>query len=275
MARRADTPEALDQTWLQTHCDQAWSLWQSLQTQLDETHPGVQLHWLTPGPDSHCEDLILALTCRNDPLLGDKPFWIDFTAGQKAHRQRFGGGKGQPLARAILGKHPSHLPRVLDATAGLANDGYVIAQLGCEVTLMERLPVMAALIDNGLQRVRRLEDVAPDSAEVCQRIRVIEADAAAWMHAHPAAFDVVYLDPMYPHTNKRAAAKKGMQILQRLAGPDQDSDQLLSAALQTATHRVVVKRPKGAPPLAGPAPHAAIKSPNTRYDLYSIQAMTP
>ena len=246
---------------------------QSLQTQLGATHPGVQLHWLTPEPNSDCENLILALTCPNDPHLSDKPFWIDFTTGQKAHRQRFGGGKGQPLARAILGKHPTRLPRVLDATAGLANDGYVIAQLGCDVTLIERLPVMAALIDNGLQRARRLEAVAPDPAEICQRMNVIEADAVAWMQTHPATFDVVYLDPMYPHTNKRAAAKKGMQILQRLAGPDHDSGQLLNAALQTATHRVVVKRPKGAPPLAGPAPHAAIKSPNTRYDLYSIQAL--
>ena len=42
------------------------------------------------------------------------------------------------------------------------------------------------------------------------------------------------------------------------------------AALAAAVRRVVVKRPKGAPVLAGRAPAHCIESPNTRYDVYVL-----
>ncbi|WP_019895568.1 class I SAM-dependent methyltransferase [Hydrogenovibrio halophilus] len=276
MKRRAKkSPAPVDQAWLKTHCYQAWCFSQSLMDTLPEPaqQQGFQIDWLSDTDTPGCDDLTLAVTPPEPP--GTPPFQINFLAGQKAHRQQFGGGKNQPLARAILGKQPEALPRVLDATAGLANDAYVIAQLGCDVTLLERLPVMAALIEDGLKRAENDENVA----ETTQRMHVIHADASQWMNERvnnqrtEQAFEVVYLDPMYPHTNKTAAAKKGMQLLQHLAGADTDSDALLAAALNTAIQRVVVKRPKGAPSLAGPAPHAAIKSPNTRYDIYSIRAL--
>jgi 16S rRNA (guanine1516-N2)-methyltransferase len=269
--RAKKSPVPVDQNWLKTHCYQAWCFSQSLMDALPESaqQQGFQIDWLGEADVPDCDHLTLAVTPPKPP--GTTPFWIDFLAGQKAHRQQFGGGKNQPLARAILGKQPETLPRVLDATAGLANDAYVIAQLGCEVTMLERLPVMAALIEDGLKRAKNDENVA----ETAQRMQVIHADASQWMNESSQAFEVVYLDPMYPHTNKTAAAKKGMQLLQHLAGADTDSDTLLAAALNTATHRVVVKRPKGAPPLEGPRPHAAIKSPNTRYDIYSIKALRP
>ena len=34
------------------------------------------------------------------PSLGN-PIWIDFAQGKNAHRRRFGGGRGQALAKAI------------------------------------------------------------------------------------------------------------------------------------------------------------------------------
>lgn len=275
--RNDKKPQPLEHAWIATHCHQAWCFGQWLKASLPAplTQQGLAIDWLSQTETPDCDHLILALS-RPDT----QPFWIDFLTGQKAHRQQFGGGKNQPLARAILGKQPEALPRVLDATAGLANDAYVIAQLGCDVTLLERLPVMAALIEDGLKRAKNDEKVT----ETTQRMHVIHADAVQWMHERlnnqrteqpSQAFEVVYLDPMYPHTNKTAAAKKGMQLLQHLAGADTDSDALLAAALKTAIQRVVVKRPKGAPSLAGPAPHAAIKSPNTRYDIYSIKALHP
>ncbi|HCJ4582886.1 TPA: class I SAM-dependent methyltransferase, partial [Pseudomonas aeruginosa] len=64
------------------------------------------------------------------------PVRVDFVEGASAHRRKFGGGSGQMIAKAV-GVQPGIRPRVLDATAGLGRDGFVLASLGCEVTLVE------------------------------------------------------------------------------------------------------------------------------------------
>jgi 16S rRNA (guanine1516-N2)-methyltransferase len=79
---------------------------------------------------------------------------------------------------------------------------------------------------------------------------------------------------MFPHKKKSALVKKEMQAFQRLLGPDQDSEALLSNALNYATSRVVVKRPVSAPELANSQdrkPTMAIRSKKHRFDVYIIQ----
>lgn len=193
------------------------------------------------------------------------PVYVDFVEGALAHRRRFGGGRGQPLARAA-GIRPGFLPTVFDATAGLGRDAFVLASLGCRVTLCERSPVLAALVSDALERAR----VHPDVADIAARMTLDWADARDRLAALPAPRwpDVVYLDPMYPHDRSTALVKKDMRAVQRLVGPDVDSAALLQVALAYARRRVVVKRPGTAPPLQGPAPSTCIRSPKTRYDVY-------
>jgi len=195
---------------------------------------------------------------------------VDFAAGRAAHRRQFGGGRGQPLARA-LGLKGGRSPGVVDATAGLGRDAFVLASLGCHVRLIERQPLLAELLDDGLRRAAA--DAA--SAGIAARMALIRADAADWLGGLDAAAapDCVYLDPMYPKRDKSAAVKKEMRLLQRLVGADADAAGLLAAALDCGAARVVVKRPKGAPPLDGPPPSAAITGPNTRYDLYALRGL--
>ena len=85
---------------------------------------------------------------------------------------------------------------------------------------------------------------------------------------HPKRPDTVYLDPMYPNNRKHSAAKKEMQLLQRLQLDESDESMLLSSAIATANYRVAVKRPLNGATLDGPTPAGAIKSTNTRYDIY-------
>jgi 16S rRNA (guanine1516-N2)-methyltransferase len=82
--------------------------------------------------------------------------------------------------------------------------------------------------------------------------------------------DVIYLDPMYPHRDKSALAKKEMRYARALVGDDADARELLAVALTAARRRVAVKRPRGAPVLPGPKPVAEIASANTRYDIYTL-----
>lgn len=189
----------------------------------------------------------------------------DFVNGAMAHRRQFGGGAGQMVARAV-GIRGSIRPTVLDATAGLGRDGFVIASLGCDVTLLERQPVIAALLEDGLQRARA---AGGEVGEIAARMQLIQCDAIAamgdWQGDAP---QVVHLDPMFPHRDKSALVKKEMRLFRPLAGDDDDAPELLAAALQLASHRVVVKRPRKAPAIAGQRPSAEMAGQSSRYDIY-------
>lgn len=193
------------------------------------------------------------------------PLWVDFNAGGNAHRRRFGGGRGQALARAC-GLKPGFDPIIVDATAGLGRDGFVLASLGCHVTLIERDAIVACLLRDGLERGRD----APDCAAIVERMCLIEADAGDWLAARrdDERPDTVYLDPMFPHRDKSAAVKKEMGLFQELLGPPDEEAALLANARSAATRRVAVKRPAKAPALDGIAPHSSIPGKTTRFDLY-------
>lgn len=193
------------------------------------------------------------------------PVFVDFTSGALAHRRRFGGGRGQPLARAV-GIKPGCTPTVLDATAGLGRDAFVLASIGCEVTLCERAPALAALLIDAIERAR----TDPEVAAIAARMHACWIDAREWLVAlpEPRRPDVIYLDPMYPPSRSSALVRKEMRAVQRLVGPDLDSASLLTLALSHAGRRVVVKRPGAAPALQGPAPSTCIRSKKTRYDVY-------
>ncbi len=189
---------------------------------------------------------------------------IDFVGGASKHRRQFGGGRNQPLARAI--GISGDAPSVIDATAGTGSDGWVLASLGCTMIWIERdtevhrqlAIALSAALDN------------PDTQEIAARVKLVHADASDYigaLHADDCP-EVIYMDPMYPHKSKSAASRGPMQALQKLLGPDTDSERLLKAALSQAKKRVAVKRPKSASPVADLKPSGSVLSPNTRYDIY-------
>lgn len=186
---------------------------------------------------------------------------IDFTSGRNLHRLKFGGGHGQPLARAVK---TSTRPLICDATAGFGKDAFVFASLGCEVVLLEQSVVVHSLLQDALQRAHKHTVINP----VVQRMQLHLADSnqlpAAWPRTNLP--QIIYLDPMYPEGKR--AAKKDIQTLRELLETQQDETTLLNAARATAK-RVVVKRPRKAPPLADVTPSGCITSPNTRYDIYN------
>jgi 16S rRNA (guanine1516-N2)-methyltransferase len=192
--------------------------------------------------------------------------YVDFVGGALGHRLRFGGGRGQPLARAV-GIKPGFDPVVWDATAGLGRDAFVLASIGCQVTLCERSPVLAALLDDGLRRAALNADIG---GWLQSRMALRFGDSAHALAAlsEAQAPDTVYLDPMYPAGKPSVLVKKEIRAVQQLVGKDQDSQLLLDAALAVARRRVVVKRPHRAGPLHDRKPDTSIESKKTRYDIY-------
>jgi len=197
---------------------------------------------------------------------------VDFIGGSLAHRRKYGGGRGQAIARAIGLKPGTAPPRVLDATAGLGKDAFVLACLGCPVTLLERSPVVALLVADAIDRAREEDDF---SRILATGFRLLNGNAVDYLRTLGDAQrpEVIYLDPMYPERKKSAQVKKNMQLLQKLLGQDDDTEQLLSAALACATKRVVVKRPKGADSIGEVKPTTCIESKKTRYDVYVTRIM--
>lgn len=190
---------------------------------------------------------------------------VDFASEALSYRRQHGGGKQEFVAKAVGTKGKQGL-NVIDATGGLGRDAFILASLGCSVTLIERSPVVAALLENGIER-------ASINAELMgwlpNRMQLIYGDSKAilsdWQQDKP---DVVYLDPMFPHRKKSALVKKEMRLFQVMLGDDADANELLAPALRIARNRVVVKRPASAESLKGKKPSSTVNSKKHRFDIY-------
>ncbi|MDF2154038.1 class I SAM-dependent methyltransferase [Vibrio sp. CAU 1672] len=247
-----------------------------LQPRLDELAARWQL--------SHCEKSEFALVLTRERLelrKVDEPklgaIYVDLVGGAVGHRRKFGGGKGQAIAKAA-GLNKGVTPTVLDGTAGLGRDAFVLASLGCKVQMVERNPVVAALLDDGLVRARQDPEIGSWVAERMSLLHASSHDALQQLAQDPEFVqpDVVYLDPMYPHPEnkkKSALVKKEMRVFQSLVGADLDADGLLAPALALATKRVVVKRPDYAEWLNQQKPSMAIETKKNRFDVYVKASM--
>jgi len=224
--------------------------------------------FLSPKSDSFQLRLLpeyLALEQLDDPKQG--LVFVDFASGAVAHRRKFGGGKGQSIAKAVGLKSGVKL-HVIDATAGLGRDAFVLASLGCHVDMVERSPIAAALLEDGLDRALLDAEIG---GWVQERLQLTHASGYDYLQQHKA--DVVYLDPMFPHKKKSALVKKEMRVFQGVVGADSDADDLLDVALAAAKYRVVVKRPDYAPFLNDKKPSMSIKTKKNRFDVYVKQAI--
>ena len=230
---------------------------------------------------SHDPDSVFALVLTaerlelrklDEPKLG--AVYVDLAGGAVAHRRKFGGGRGQAIAKAV-GLKGGVTPTVVDGTAGLGRDAFVLASLGCKVQMVERHPVVAALLDDGLARAKADSEIGGWISERLTLLHASSHNALEQLAADPnfVAPDVVYLDPMYPHKKKSALVKKEMRVFQTLVGADLDADGLLAPALALATKRVVVKRPDYAEFLAEQKPAMAIETKKNRFDVYVKAAM--
>lgn len=193
---------------------------------------------------------------------------IDFASASNNHRRLYGGGRGQPIARAI-GLKTYGLPlTVLDCTAGLGQDSFVLASLGCDVTLLERSPSIAAMLRTALEQAATVTDLH----DIIQRIKLHEINSLVYLNElikTPEFYpDVVYLDPMFPERTKTALVKKELRYLKEVVGDDPDADLLLPAALKVARRRIVVKRPRIAPYLNSMSPHSSQIGKANRFDIY-------
>jgi len=147
--------------------------------------------------------------------------------------------------------------RVIDATAGWGRDAAVLASSGADVLMLEREPVLAALLQDGLARLNQ-----PLNLELCAK------DARDYLASlMPESYpDIIYLDPMHPAREKSAKVKKDLYALQTLLGADGDALSLLEIARARTRGRVVVKWPARLPALL--RSDYAVEGKTVRFDVY-------
>ena len=186
---------------------------------------------------------------------------VNFDSAAMQHRRK--GGHNEMLGRAV-GLKADRKPLIWDATGGLGRDAFVLADLGCEVTLCERVPVLAWLLDQAVQAaaVSGVDQVRAAAA----RMSVLAGDSK--MLRAPAGA-VIYLDPMFPERKKAAAVKKEAAMLQHLADQTDDSESLWQWAWDQPVERVVVKRPLRAPILGHIRPAHTLKGKSVRFDVFT------
>lgn len=227
-------------------------------------------HWVNDEADA--ADAVAALELADDAIQlrpFDKavgsPVRVDFLHGKTGFRaQRF---SHEMIVKAVAGRSKEPLT-VVDATAGLGRDGFLLAAAGHQVTLIERHPVIATLLADGLLRAAQDGEMTT----VCQRIQLLTGQAhdilaQMIMSSRP---EVIYLDPMFPERQKSALVKKEMRIFRDVVGDDEDAQDLLEVARQIATKRVVVKRPRKSEWIGSRKPGHQLIGTSSRFDVYPV-----
>lgn len=228
----------------------------------------------SPSPVVAETEFILCYTEKGLELLSydtvrhkiNRLLFVDFIHGKEGYRRINNATTKQPLARSV-GIKPGIRPTVFDATAGLGGDAFVLATLGCQVTLCERNPVMSALLEDGLDRAL----ASNETSNLVQSFLTLIKENSLFSQATPLSeYDTVYLDPMYPHDTKSALNKMNMRVIRSLVGDDNDSWQLMDRAKLMAKKRIVIKRPRLAPPLTDDKISYQVKMKSSRFDVYII-----
>lgn len=192
---------------------------------------------------------------------------VDFIGGAVAHRLRFGGGRGQALPKA-MGLRAGKTPMIVDATAGLGRDAFLLASLGAHVVLIERSEQMHRLLAEGLKRAA-LE--GGEFRDIVARMTLMKGDAKDLLPdlSTQLSAEAILIDPMHPARKNSALVKRELRQIREIVGTDEDAANLMRVALENASNRVVLKWPAKADPIEGiRACSHQIMGKSTRYDVF-------
>ena len=186
-----------------------------------------------------------------------------FIEGPILHRLKYGKGRGQNLAKAV-GMKSNKNRTIIDATAGLGYDAFILASLGANVTLIERSKIMYNLLQEGISEAKSF---GGEISGIINRMNLIFGDSKFIL---PDLFpEVILIDTMYKERKKTALVKNDMRLVRDIVGSDSDYIQLIDVALNQASNRVVIKQPRYADQIDNIKPYShQILGKTIRYDVY-------
>jgi 16S rRNA (guanine1516-N2)-methyltransferase len=186
-----------------------------------------------------------------------------FIEGPILHRLKYGKGRGQNLAKAV-GMKSNKNRTIIDATAGLGYDAFILASLGANVTLIERSKIMHNLLQEGISEAKSF---GGEISGIISRMNLIFGDSKFIL---PDLLpEVILIDTMYKDRKKTALVKNDMRLVRDIVGSDPDYIELIDVALNQASNRVVIKQPRYADQIDNIKPYShQILGKTIRYDVY-------
>ena len=186
-----------------------------------------------------------------------------FIEGPILHRLKYGKGRGQNLAKAVGFKFNKNRT-IIDATAGLGYDAFILASLGANVTLIERSEKIYDLLKAAISEAKLY---GGEISKIVNRMNLLFGDSKDILPKISPA--VVLIDTMYKERKKSALVKNDMRLVREVVGPDSDHVDLINVALKNASKRVVIKQPRYAETFDNIKGYShQILGKTIRYDVY-------
>ena len=186
-----------------------------------------------------------------------------FIEGPILHRLKYGKGRGQNLAKAVGFKFNKNRT-IIDATAGLGYDAFILASLGANVTLIERSEKIYDLLKSAISEAKLY---GGEISKIVNRMNLLFGDSKDILPK--IAPEVILIDTMYKERKKSALVKNDMRLVREVVGSDSDHVELINVALNNASKRVVIKQPRYAETLDNiKVCSHQILGKTIRYDVY-------
>ena len=186
-----------------------------------------------------------------------------FIEGPILHRLKYGKGRGQNLAKAVGFKFNKNRT-IIDATAGLGYDAFILASLGANVTLIERSEKIHSLLRDGISEAKLH---GGEISKIVNRMNLLFGDSKDILPR--IGPEVILIDTMYKERKKTALVKNNMRLVREVVGSDPDYVDLINVALKNASKRVVIKQPRYAETLDNiKGCSHQILGKTIRYDVY-------
>ncbi|MDC0549007.1 class I SAM-dependent methyltransferase [Alphaproteobacteria bacterium] len=186
-----------------------------------------------------------------------------FIEGPILHRLKYGKGRGQNLAKAVGFKFNKNRT-IIDATAGLGYDAFILASLGANVTLIERSEKIYDLLKTAISEAKLY---GGEISKIVNRMNLLFGDSKDILPN--IAPEVILIDTMYKDRKKSALVKNDMRLVREVVGSDLDHVELINVALNNASKRVVIKQPRYAETLDNiKGCSHQILGKTIRYDVY-------
>jgi len=186
-----------------------------------------------------------------------------FIEGAILHRLKYGKGRGHNLAKAV-GMKSNKNRTIVDATAGLGYDSFILASLGANVTLIERSEKIYKLLQEGINEAK---EYGGHITSIVNRMDLIFGDSKNIIPK--LSPEVILVDTMYNERKKSALVKNNMRLVREIVGSDLDQIELIKIALECAKNRVVVKQPRYSEPNDEIRKYShQILGKTVRYDVY-------
>ena len=130
---------------------------------------------------------------------------------------------------------------ILDMTAGLGKDSFMLASFGFNVLGCEQNSCVYKALKNAKEELDKIDFA------VAKRLNFLEVNSFEFLKKTTDVFDYIYFDPMFDAINDKTKAKKQMQFLRELTKTDNHEKQIVQSfnlARKKCAKFVIFKRHK-------------------------------